>query len=140
MHINSANQRISHDHEYLIPVTNDLLQLNKKWQRKIIEEKERRRNACINEKDSSGLTEQNDVEEDQLVSAVGTSTLLDNDDYATSSNFISIQPVTTVFVPSGPSREKIVEQFTLNKNQKAAFMIITGHLDGLDELNAAGRI
>jgi hypothetical protein len=140
MYIRSSNERISHDHEYLIPVTNDLLQLNKKWQRKIKEEKERRRNTCINEEDGSGLTEQNGAEEDQLVSAVGTSTLLDNDDYGTSSNFISIQPVATVSVPSGPSREQIAEQFTLNKNQKAAFMIITGHLDGLDELNAAGRI
>ncbi|CAF4087034.1 unnamed protein product [Rotaria magnacalcarata] len=31
--------------------------------------------------------------------------------------------------------EHIAQQFTLNKNQNAAFMIITGHLDGLDKLN-----
>jgi hypothetical protein len=50
-------------------------------------------------------------------------------------NFECISSVTKVTVPTENTREHIAEQFTLNKNQKAAFTIITGHLDGLDKLN-----
>jgi len=50
-------------------------------------------------------------------------------------NFDFVLSVTKVIVPVENTREYIVEQYTLNKNQKAAFMIITGHLDGLDRLN-----
>ncbi len=50
-------------------------------------------------------------------------------------NLNCIVSVTKITVPNEVTREHISQQFTLNKNQKAAFMIITSHLDGLDKLN-----
>ena len=52
----------------------------------------------------------------------------------------SIVPVTKITIPNETTRECIAQQFTLNKNQTAAFMIITGHLDGLDKLNEGKAI
>jgi len=44
-------------------------------------------------------------------------------------------PVTKTTIPSETSRNDIAQRFTLNKNQKAAFMIVTGHLDGMNTTN-----
>lgn len=46
----------------------------------------------------------------------------------------TIAPVTKVAVPQNPTRENVAQQFQLNKNQRAAFMIIAGHLDGSNGL------
>ena len=51
-----------------------------------------------------------------------------------------IVSVTKITAPNEITRENIAQQFTLNKNQKAAFMIITGHLDQLDKLNISTMI
>lgn len=51
-------------------------------------------------------------------------------------NFTCITPVAKITVPSETNRKDIAQRYTLNKNQKAAFMIITGHLDGEDKINA----
>ncbi len=79
--------------------------------------------------------EQNDTIENHLGGGVDNrlSSISLNDDEAL--NFECILSVTKVTVPVENTREHIAEQFTLNTNQKAAFMIITGHLDGLDRLN-----
>ena len=41
----------------------------------------------------------------------------------------SIQPVSTLIINHGLRPEQIALQFTLNKKQKAAFIIIADHLD-----------
>lgn len=83
----------------------------------------------------NGYAEQNDMLENQfdgnMDNALSSIGLGDGE----SLNFESILSVAKVTVPVEYTREYIAEQFTLNKNQKAAFMIITGHLDGLDRLN-----
>ena len=41
-------------------------------------------------------------------------------------SMLPVVPVTTQF----PSQKSIADEFTLNREQRAAFMIITSHLDG----------
>jgi len=41
-----------------------------------------------------------------------------------------VPPVTTTNVILFPTKQDIIRQFTLNNQQKYAFMIITSHLDG----------
>ncbi len=79
--------------------------------------------------------EQNDTIENQLGEGVDNalSSICLNDKEVL--NFNCVLSVTKVAVPVENTREYIADQFTLNKNQRAAFMIITGHLDGLDRLN-----
>ena len=115
--------------------TRDLLQLNSRWQRLIKEEKERRRNALIAEPMPNESIEKNDIDINEFLGTIedNTSSSLRNDDELLS--YRPIIPVTKISVPNEVSREQIVQQFTLNKNQRAAFSIITGHLDGLDKLN-----
>ena len=44
-------------------------------------------------------------------------------------NYGSILPVVSV-TTNFPTQKSIADEFTLNKEQRAAFMIITSHLDG----------
>jgi hypothetical protein len=81
------------------------------------------------------LIEERDIHENQSVRAVKDSLLSTFDNGDRLLNARCIIPVTTVTVPRVTTREHIAQQFTLNNNQKAAFMIITGHLDGLEKIN-----
>ena len=44
-------------------------------------------------------------------------------------NYGSILPVVSV-TTNFPTQKSIADEFTLNRKQRAAFMIITSHLDG----------
>ncbi|CAF1202328.1 unnamed protein product [Adineta ricciae] len=121
--------------KYLIPATTQLIERNNKWQRQIKDEKERRRNACINISNENTFRDRNNIDEDQTVGVIDASMLANfgyNDDPL---NTMYTLPVTKITIPSETSRNDIAQQFTLNKNQKAAFMIITGHLDGMNKKN-----
>jgi hypothetical protein len=127
------------DRQFLIPATAELIQLNKKWQRQITEEKEQKRNACINENDNGDFALQRIADADQSVTVVESATLLNFRDDDVSSDSVYTQSVKAISLSAGPTRQQIARQFTLNKNQTAAFMIITGHLDGVDGLNKKSR-
>jgi hypothetical protein len=79
--------------------------------------------------------EQNDTDINELIGAMenNMSSNFNGDNEALNSQ--CIVPVTKITIPNEITREDIAQQFTLNKNQKAAYMIITGHLDGLNKLN-----
>lgn len=47
-----------------------------------------------------------------------------------------VPPVTTTTALLFPSKTDVIKQFTLNNQQKHAFMIITSHLDGDHELQS----
>ena len=74
----------------------------------------------------------------QSVTMVATAMLL-NDDDDVSCDSIYTQSVKAISLSSGPTRQQIARTFTLNKNQTAAFMIITGHLDGVDGVQKESR-
>ena len=134
-----SHKKIICDRQFLIPATAELIQLNKKWQRQITEEKEKKRNACINEDDNGDFALQSIADVDQSVTMVEAATLFSFGDDDVSSDSVYTQSVKAISLSTGPTRQQIAREFTLNKNQTAAFMIITGHLDGVDGLNKEGR-
>ncbi len=140
MYSTKLNKQINFDKKHLVPATSELIHLNNKWQRMIKDEKERRRNACMVEPLENEFTEQNDTDVNELVGAIEDSmpSTFNSDDRLL--NCRCTIPVTKVTVPNETTREHIAQHLTLNKNQKAAFMIITGHLDGLDRLNESIKI
>jgi hypothetical protein len=130
-----SNKLVSQNQKHLVPVTDELMKLNYRWQRKINEEKDRWRNIYINEEDNNVVIEQPDKANDQLfIKSLEDSLSYGNS--GVSSSFDSIQPVSTVIDTSSRSQEQLASDFTLNKNQKAAFMIITSHLNGVYGMNA----
>ena len=133
-----SNEEFIRDRQFLVPATAELVQLNKKWQRQITEEKEQKRNACINEEDNGDFALQSIADADQSVTMAEAATLLNYDDEV-SSDSVYTHSVKAISLSAGPTRQQIARQFTLNKNQTAAFMIITAHLDGVDGLNKESR-
>ena len=129
------SKEVNYDQKHLVPATTELILLNNRWQRSIREEKEQKRNAFMMVGIGNEYVEQNDTIENQLGEGVDNalSSIRLNDKEVL--NFDCVLSVTKVIVPVESTREYIADQFTLNKNQRAAFMIITGHLDGLDRLN-----
>ena len=134
-----SNEEFVRDRQFLIPATAELVQLNKKWQRQITEEKEQKRNACINEDDNGDFAVQSVADADQSVTMVQAATLLNYGDDEVSSDSVYSQSVKAISLSGGPTRQQIAREFTLNKHQTAAFMIITGHLDGVDRLNKESK-
>ena len=135
--INNAvlNEGTNYDKKHLVAATTELILLNNRWQRAIKNEKEQKRNAFMMIGMGNEYIEQNDTIENQI--GEGTDNTLPsisaNDKEVL--NFDHVPSVTKVTIPVENAREHIADKFTLNKNQKAAFMIITGHLDGIDRLN-----
>ena len=130
-----VNKHFTSDHKHLVPATTELIHLNNRWQRTIKDEKDRRRNACMVEQMEHGFIERNSTDKNELVGAVDDNVWSVFDNYNSLLDSRCILPVTKITAPNEITRESIAQQFTLNKNQTAAFMIITGHLDGLDKLN-----
>ena len=75
------------------------------------------------------------ADSDQSMTMVEAATLLNFGDDEVSSDSVYTHSVKAISLSAGPTRQQIARDFTLNKNQTAAFMIITGHLDGVDGLN-----
>ena len=109
-----------------ISATPKLVRLNTKWQEQLKTEKERaRRNLMTGNYDRKDDTLDFDAAKDAVVTVV-------NPNYNNQSNFEnygSILPVTSV-TTSFPTQKSIADEFTLNTEQRAAFLIITSHLDG----------
>jgi hypothetical protein len=84
--------------------------------------------------------EQNDIDENQMHETTDADILSNLDNNDQSLDFMYTTPVTKTVVPSETTRNDVAQRFTLNKNQKAAFMIITGHLDGIDKMNEGSKI
>ncbi len=134
------NKHFISDHKHIVPATTELIELNNKWQQIIKNEKDRRRNAYLVERMEDDFIEKNDTDKNNLDGVVEDNVWSILDSYDKPLDSRCIVPVTKITVPNEISRENLAQQFTLNKNQKAAFMIITGHLDGLDTLNISMMI
>lgn len=110
-----------------LSATPDLVRLNTKWQEQLKTQKERARRKLIvgNHQKTDNI-----LENDEISDAVVT--VMDPSYYSTnpSTNSRPILPVAAVFASSYPTQKGVAEEFTLNREQRAAFMIITSHLDG----------
>ncbi|CAF1367968.1 unnamed protein product, partial [Didymodactylos carnosus] len=92
------NDELICDRQFLIQVTTELIQLNKKWQRQIAEEKEQKRNACINEEGNDAFAVQSAADADQSVTMVEPAILLNYDDDAVSCDSICTQSVKAMLI------------------------------------------
>ncbi|CAF1542890.1 unnamed protein product [Adineta ricciae] len=119
-----------------VPSTLDLVRLNTKWQEQLKIERERvRRNLITGKNYRTDNNSNNDDMEDTVVTLINsTSSNIDM-----SHNYNSILPVASVISTTYCNQKTIVDQYTLNREQRAAFMIITNHLDGDRQPHAGNK-
>ncbi len=123
------NAVIDHTNQQIVPfvsATSNLIRLNTKWQEQLKAEKERIRQILIT---GNYANADDKLDYDPVKVAVVTSINPNNYTSNTLENYGSILPV--VAVTTGyPTQKSIVDEYTLNREQRAAFVIITSHLDG----------
>ncbi|CAF2910221.1 unnamed protein product [Rotaria sp. Silwood2] len=128
-HQSSSNESINYVNQQLVPFVSarsNLIRLNTKWQEQLKIEKERFRQCLItgnyaNADDTLDLR----AAKDAIVTVVNPNNYNSNN----FENYGSILPVVSVST-NFPTQKSIADEFTLNREQRAAFMIITSHLDG----------
>ncbi len=100
--------------------------MNTKWQEQLKTEKERARRSLI-----TGNYDKADDTLDLHAAKDAVVTVINPNNYNNNNfeNYGSIFPVVSV-TTNCPTQKTIADEFTLNKEQQAAFMIITSHLDG----------
>lgn len=119
-----------------VPSTSDLVRLNTKWQEQLKAERERvRRNLITGKHYKIGNESNIDDMEDTVVTLINSTSSNMN----ISDNYNSILPVASVTSTTYCNQKTIADQYTLNREQKAAFMIITSHLDG-DKQSLTGML
>lgn len=109
--------------------------MNTKWQEQLKAEKERVRRGLI--------TGNYDKEDDMLnlqAARDAVVTVINPNNYTSNNleNYGPILPVVSV-TTNFPNQKSIVDEFTLNTEQRATFMIITSHLDG-DNICRTGKL
>ncbi|CAF3797915.1 unnamed protein product [Rotaria sp. Silwood1] len=125
----SSDISIDRTNRQLIPflyATPHLVQLNTKWSEHLKIEKERVRRSLITrnyDKDDDTL--------DLFAARDAVVTVMAPNNYSTNNfeNYGSILSVLKV-INNFPTPTNIINEFTLNREQRAAVMIITSHLDG----------
>ena len=109
-----------------VPATSNLIRLNTKWQEQLKTEKERLRRSLITGNRDEGYDTLDLHAATNAVVTVANPNNYNNNNFE---NYASILPVVSV-TTNFPTQESIADEFTLNREQRAAFIIITNHLDG----------
>lgn len=125
----SSNEFIDSTDQQLIPfvsATQNIVLLNKKWQEQLKTERERARRTLITGNyDTADDTLDLHAVQDAIVTVMDPTGNNNNN----LENYGSILPVVSV-TTNFPTQRSISDEFTLNREQLAAFMIVTSHLDG----------
>ena len=125
----SSNEFIDSTDQQLIPfvsATQNLVLLSKKWQEQLKTERERvRRTLITGNYDTADDTLDSHAVQDAIVTVMDP-TGNNNNNLENDGSILPVVSVTTNF----PTQKSIADEFTLNREQLAAFMIITSHLDG----------
>ncbi|CAF1467844.1 unnamed protein product [Adineta steineri] len=110
-----------------VSATPNLVRHNTKWQEQLKSEKERVRRSLITGKyDKTDDTLDYDSIQDALVTMVNSK----NCNINTLDNYTQVLPVASVTTTSHSTQQSIIVEYALNREQRAAFLIITNHLDG----------
>ena len=123
------NEEIPHVGQQFTPfvsATSENVRLNVKWQEQLKSERERVRHSLIS---GNNGNEDNTLDLNAVENAVVTVVDPNNqnaNEFQNHGSMLPVDPVTTQF----PSKKSVADEFTLNREQRAAFMIITSHLDG----------
>lgn len=108
-----------------VSATQLLVLLNKKWQEQLKTERNRvMRTLITGNSDAADDSLDLRVANDATVMAIDPNNCNNNN----LTNYDPIPPVVSV-VTSFPTQKSIADEFTLNREQRTAFMIITSHLD-----------
>ena len=123
------NEEIPHVGQQLVPFVSAMsehVRLNVKWQEQLKSERERVRHSLIsgNYGNEDNMLDLNAVE-NAVVTVVDPNNH-NTDEFQNHGSILPVVPVKTQF----PSQKSVADEFTLNREQRAAFMIITSHLDG----------
>jgi hypothetical protein len=98
----------------------------KNWKREIDSRRDKARNYLITGDDIS------QVQDDEMqVEIINPDVFMS----PTKEHITTVPPVTTTKAVSLPTKSDIIMDFTLNSQQKFAFLIITSHLDGDNEFH-----
>ena len=115
--------------------THNLVRLNTKWQQQLKAEKERIRRILI----TSGHDNTDDMLDYNTINdAFVTSTNSNNYNLNTLENYGSILPVIAV-TTSSRTQKSVADEYTLKREQRATFVIITSHLKG-DKLTPVAKV
>ncbi|CAF4452601.1 unnamed protein product, partial [Rotaria sp. Silwood2] len=93
----------------------------KQWKRDIESRRDESRNYLISAEDPLDVRDY-EIQIEVVVTEVPTSPI--------KMKSTTVPPVTTTTEVLFPTKQDIISQFTLNSQQKYAFMIVTSHLDG----------
>ncbi|CAF2509000.1 unnamed protein product [Rotaria sp. Silwood2] len=128
-HQSSSNEFIDSTNQQLTPfvsATQNLVLLNKKWQEQLKTDRERVRQTFITGNYSAADDSLDlHVANDAIVTVMNPNSN-NNNNLESYGSILPVVSVTTNF----PTQKSIADEFTLNREQRAAFMIITSHLDG----------
>lgn len=109
-----------------VPVNAKLLRLNATWKDQLKSERDRVRRSLI----TGNHVRDNDAPSFDIITdravAIISSNAIDTQD----ANHFGRMPPLVSIITQFPSQQTIADEFTLNREQRAAFMIITSHLDG----------
>ncbi|CAF4699930.1 unnamed protein product, partial [Rotaria sp. Silwood2] len=120
--IDSANQQLVP----FVPDTTNLVRLNTKWQEQLKAEKERvRRSLITGNYDEEDNTINLQAAKDAIVTVLNPNSYNKNN-FDSYGSILLVVSIATNF----PNQTSIADEFTLNREHRAAFMIITSHLDG----------
>ncbi|CAF1497963.1 unnamed protein product [Adineta ricciae] len=133
------NASYADNYQQILPFvssTFDLVRLNTKWQEQLEIERERvRRNLITGKHYKTDDESNNDDMEDTVVTLINST----SSNIHISHNYNSILPVASVISITYYNQKTIAVQYTLNREQIAAFMIITSHLDGDKQTHAGSN-
>ena len=93
----------------------------KQWKREIENRKDKARHYLVLGEDTVEIRD-DDIRIEVVTTEIPTSPFKEQT--------VTIAPVTATTTTSFPTKMDIIKNFTLNNQQKYAFMIVTSHLDG----------
>ena len=126
---NALNEETPHVGQQLAPFVSAMsehVRRNVKWQEQLKSERERVRRSLIT---GNYGKEDDTLDLHAVQNAVVTVVDSNNHDTNEFQNHGSILPVAAV-ATQFPSQRSVADEFTPNREQRAAFMIITSHMDG----------
>ena len=112
---------------YLIPPTRQLIKQNTQWQLDLQLEKQNVRETIMNGTEVDESNESSAVNTSN-VTIVRSDSLMDINNYNIENEMGNIQSIVITTAPA-ITRQQVIQKFTLNKDQRQAFIIIACHLD-----------
>jgi hypothetical protein len=100
----------------------------KEWKRDIENRRDKARNYLISGENTVEIRD-DEVQIEAVAAEIPTSPF--------KAQTTAVPPVTITTAISFPTKMDIIKQFTLNSQQKYAFMIVTSHLDGENQIHTS---